>query len=137
MFALQNAANAYKDVKNVSGIEDADPHKLVDMLYSAAIEKIANAKGLMQAQAIREKGLSISHAIAIVEELRGSLDMERGGEISTNLSDLYEYMKELLLKANLNNDEAALDECSQLISTLQDGWRQIPVDVRKQHQPHV
>lgn len=134
MFAIQNAANAYKDVKNVSGIEDADPHKLVDMLFTAAIEKTANAKGLMQANATREKGLSISHTIAIVEELRGSLDMKAGGAISTNLSDLYDYMKELLLKANLKNDEAALDEVSRLITTLQDGWRQIPVEVRKQHQ---
>lgn len=133
MFALQNAANAYRDVKNVSGIEDADPHKLVDMLFTAAIEKTANARGLMEANAIREKGLSISHAIAIVEELRGSLDMERGGEISSNLSDLYEYIKETLLKANLNNDMEALDEVSQLVTTLQDGWRQIPADIRSQH----
>ncbi len=132
MFAYNNAANAYREIRNVSGLENADPHKLVDMLFSGVLEKTDHAKGLIQQQAIREKGLMISKAIAIIEELRGSLDHEQGGELAENLQALYEYIKELLLKANLHNDIDALDEVHSLVATLQDGWRHIPESVRQE-----
>jgi flagellar protein FliS len=123
-------AAAYKNISNFSGVEDADPHKLIDILYTAALDRIANAKGELTREDTPSRGKSISRAIDIIEELRGSLDMKAGGEISTNLHDLYEYMKHQLLQANLDSSMEILDEVSALLEKLRSAWRKIPMAKR-------
>ena len=125
-----NGAAAYKNISNFSGLEDADPHKLIDMLYTAALDQIARAKGGLQREDTPARGKSISKAISIIEELRGSLDMTAGGEIATNLHDLYEYMKHQLLQANIESSMEILDEVTSLLEKLRNGWRQIPLSKR-------
>jgi flagellar protein FliS len=136
MLSFNNSgAAAYQSISNISGVEDADPHKLIDMLYTAALDRIANAKGELKREDTPSRGKSISKAISIIEELRGSLNMEAGGEISTNLHDLYEYMKHQLLQANMDSNMEILDEVNGLIEKLRSGWRQIPMSKRNsQHQ---
>ena len=123
--------DAYKQVHRVSGVEAADPHQLVDMLMSGALERIASAKGNMQRSEIAEKGNNISKSITIIEGLRGSLNHDQGGELSGNLDALYEYMQSQLVKANLNNDSAILDEVLGLLVEIRGAWNQIPEDVRQ------
>ncbi len=127
----KQGTDAYKQVDRVSGVEAADPHKLVDMLMGGALERIASAKGHMQRNEIADKGLCISKSITIIEGLRGSLSFEAGGEIADNLDALYEYMESCLLKANLRNDESLLDEVLGLMVEIRGAWNQIPDDVRK------
>jgi flagellar protein FliS len=61
----------------------------------------------------------------IDEGLKSSLDKNVGGELAQNLSDLYEYMCQRLLVANLKNDVAALDEVSRLLTELKGAWEEI------------
>ncbi len=125
-----NAANAYQTVGNVSGALGADPHKLVDLLYGGALEKIARAKGHLERKEIAAKGRCISQAIDIIVELQAGLRPE-GGEISANLESLYDYIKRRLTEAHAKNDSAALDEVAELIGTLRDAWNSIPPAVRQ------
>lgn len=126
-----DGAAAYRSVSAQSSIENADQHKLVEMLYSGAISRINMAKSHMEMGNVANKGKTISKVIAIVEELRRTLDMEQGGELATNLHDLYEYMKSRLLQANLKNDADILDEVKGLLEKLLDGWQSIPEEARK------
>ena len=43
-------------------------------------------------------------AIALIDQLNGTLDMERGGQVAENLRSLYEYMMARLTLANATND---------------------------------
>lgn len=122
-------AMAYSQINRVSGIEGADPHRLVDMLMEGALDKIAVAKGLMARNEIAAKGLAISKAIAILDGLRSSLD-EAGGEITTNLDNLYEYMQRRLTEGNLQNDTRPLNEVTKLLSDLRVAWNSIPEELR-------
>lgn len=124
------ANTAYKQVNRYSALEDASPHKLVDMLYTGALEQVSIAKGQIQRHEVAGKGHSLSKAISILEELRRTLDLKQGGELAENLHALYEYMKDRLLKANLKSDEAILEEVERLLGRLQDGWVQIPAEFR-------
>lgn len=126
-----DGAAAYRSVSAQSSIENADQHKLVEMLYSGAISRINMAKSHMEMGNVANKGKTISKVIAIVEELRRTLNMEQGGELATNLHDLYEYMKSRLLQANLKNDADILDEVKGLLEKLLDGWQSIPEEARK------
>ena len=120
------ALNAYKNVGLESGVAAADPHKLILMLYQGALLAIASAKNQILRQQISAKGSSITKAIKIIDEgLKACLDIKAGGEIAKNLGDLYDYMNQRLLIANLKNDTAILDEVSALLSELKGAWESI------------
>ncbi len=117
---------AYASIGLESGLSTADPHKLVLMLYQGALLAIASAKNQMLRGEIAAKGASISKAIMIIDEgLKASLNMQAGGALAQNLADLYDYMNQRLLQANLNNDPAILDEISKLLSELKSAWESI------------
>jgi flagellar protein FliS len=86
-------------------------------------DRIAQAKSHLRRGEISAKGEQISRAIALIDGLRASLDEGEGGQIAQNLENLYVYMIRRLLTANLNDDEAALDEVANLMTELQDAWK--------------
>lgn len=120
------AMRQYQQVSVHSGIMDASPHRLVQMLMEGALEKIALAKGYMVNDEIANKGENISKAIAIVGGLKTSLNYDSGGEIAENLSNLYDYMANRLVIANLRNDKSILDEVASLMADIKMGWDGIP-----------
>lgn len=124
---------AYANVGLESSITTADPHQLILMLYQGAILSIATAKQHMLRKEIAAKGAAISKAISIIDEgLKGSLNMDVGGELAQNLAGLYDYMSQRLLLANLKNDPAALDEVSRLLGELKSAWEAIRPAARQQ-----
>ncbi|MEW5056367.1 MAG: flagellar export chaperone FliS [Cycloclasticus sp.] len=126
-----NTATALKQYQQTGihgGVMDASPHRLIQMLLEGALTRILTAKGFMQQGNIAKKGEYISSAISIVEGLKASLDMEKGGEISQNLDALYEYINTVLLKANINNDINILNEAGKLLSEIKIGWDGIAPD---------
>jgi len=127
-----NALRQYQQVNAQTSIVDADGHKLIQLLYSGALERINMAKARMLAKDYAGKGQLISKTIEIVGGLRGFLDMEKGGEIAEQLENLYEYMERRLLQANLKNDVEILDEVAGLIREVKEGWDGIREEVVSQ-----
>jgi len=73
----------------------------------------------------------ISKAIAIIDNLRASLDHVQGGEISANLASLYDYIELRLVQANSASDITLLNEVSSLLVEIKSGWESIPGDQRR------
>ncbi len=120
------AIKAYNKVDIESGVNAADPHKLILMLYQGALLAIISAKNQILREETAAKGASISKAITIIDEgLKACLDKNAGGELAQNLSSLYDYMNQRLLIANLKNDTDILDEVSQLLAELKGAWESI------------
>jgi flagellar protein FliS len=134
---MNSGIKAYNQVAVQTGVNDASPHRLIQMLLDAALEKIAKAKGFMVNKKIQSKGENIGLAISIIDVLRASLDMQAGGEISQNLESLYDYMARRLTEANVANDVAMLDEVANLILPIKQAWDAIPHDVREGHQQQM
>ena len=128
---ISNNISHYNEVDRVSGVSDADPHRLVQMLLEGALGKIAIVKGLMARNEIAKKGEMISQAVSIINGLRASLDLNAGGELATNLDNIYEYIERRLLKANIDDDVTILDEASSLLHEIKSGWELIPLELRK------
>lgn len=120
------ALNQYRTTDVHSGIADASPHRLIQMLMDGVLDKLNTAKGCMERGDLAEKGRQVSWAISIIGGLQGSLDLEHGGEIARNLSDLYDYMNRRLLTANLENAPGIVDEVVGLMRELKAGWDAIP-----------
>ncbi len=126
----KNNINHYSSVDSYTGVTDADPHQLVQMLLDGVLRKISTVKGLMIRKEIAKKGEVLGQALSIVAGLRSSLNLSDGGELATNLDDIYEYIERRLLEANLKNDVAILDEASKLLHEIKTGWESIPPESR-------
>ncbi len=109
-------------VITASGVE------LIIQLYDEVIRSIERARPILAKGSdlsyddIKTKSKALSKAVNIITALADSLDMEKGGEISDNLSKLYEFINMRLLNANLNNDPVMLDDAIRVISELREAW---------------
>ena len=124
------AANAYHDVNVQSGVTDASPHQLIAMLMDGALDRISSAKGAMARGETAIQGGMIGKAISIIDGMRASLDLQRGGDVAQNLKDLYDYMERRLLEAGAKADAGALDEVTGLLREIKAGWDEIPAEHR-------
>ena len=97
-----NAAKlaAYRSTSAHAGVDAADPHRLIVMMMDGALERIATARGLMSHGGGAEKAQLLHRAVAIIDELRNSLNFKAGGAVAANLDALYEYMCQRLMQAN-------------------------------------
>ena len=125
-----NNLAAYQTVATHGGVAASDPHGLILMLLDGALERIAAARGYMANSAIAEKGQLIGRAVAIVDELRISLDLSKGGELSQNLGALYDYIGRQLMRANAENRLDVLDEVTALLQEIRSAWIAIPQEAR-------
>ncbi|MBE9531838.1 MAG: flagellar export chaperone FliS [Proteobacteria bacterium] len=98
---------------------------IVILLYEGVINFNNISRAAIEAGDVGSRGVHINKSMAIIGELNDALDMEVGGKIALNLRDLYSYMLEELMKANLNNDPAPLDTVNTLIAELKEGWEGI------------
>lgn len=130
VYSRASSVAAYQSASAHGGVAAADPHKLILMLMDGAIERIRAAQVCIERGELTEKAKLIHRAVAIVGELRGSLDMNAGGQIAANLSDLYDYMSRRLLNASIENDTKALEEVTKLLHEIRSAWVEIPQQAR-------
>jgi flagellar protein FliS len=132
MIGYSNASKlaAYSSTAAHASVAAADPHKLIVLLFDGALDRIAKARGCIERGEHAEKAQLINRAVNIIDELRGSLDMQAGGEIASNLSALYEYMSTRLLTGSVEGDVRQLDEVSGLLREIRAAWVSIPLEAR-------
>ena len=124
---------AYRSASVHSGVDAADPHRLIVMLMDGALERIATARGLMSnGTGAAERAQLLHRAVAIIDELRNSLNFKAGGQVSHNLDALYEYMCTRLMQASATNKPEWLDEVSRLLNEIRSAWLQLPAQGRAQ-----
>jgi len=129
----RSGVDQYKRNGVQGAIENATPHRLIQMLMEGALGKMISAKGFMQKGEVAKKGEHISWAISIIDGLRLSLDKSVGGEIAQNLDELYDYMNRRLVDANLHNNVEYLDEVMGLLTEIRSGWDAISQEIISEH----
>jgi len=115
------AAQQYGAMDLQSRTEKASPHQLIQMLIDGAIVRIRASIGHIERGETVKKAELIGKAINIIDGLRGSLDMEKGGQLSTNLDELYFYITRKLLEANAENNTQV---CS-ILEEIKSAWDSI------------
>ena len=124
------AANAYRQVGVQSGVDGANPHQLIQMLFDGLLQSLNEARGAMLRGEVEAKGRLIGKSVRILDEgLKGALNPAQGGEIAANLRSLYTYCVARLTLANLRNDVAPLEEVVALIAPVAQSWSAIGTDV--------
>jgi len=122
----QSMSSMYHKVQTDTGVEAASPHRLVEMLFEGFFDSCSQARGHIRAGNVEQKCRSLARAARIVDEgLKAPLDLQAGGELAKDLRDLYAYVTVRLTHANLQNDEAAVDECQRLLRPIHSAWSAI------------
>jgi flagellar protein FliS len=81
-----------------------------------------------------ERGKYVSKAQAIVAELMNSLDHEVGGVVAERLTQLYMYIINEYVQANVKNSVSSLENTVKILSMLRDTWAEAIEIVRKERE---
>lgn len=109
--------------------ETASPHRLIQMLYEAALKNIANALVAIDSRQIAIAHRSILRAQEIVNELLSCLNEDKGGAVATNLKEIYIYLIRQLIQANLRKQRQPLEEVQKILLEVKGAWDQIGKEV--------
>lgn len=118
---MHQAAKAYFETQ----ITTTSPGKVLLMLYDGALNYLAQAKERIDAKDPAGKGILISKALDVINELASSLNAEKGGDLAANLTQLYFYCNKRLFMANLKMDNAIIDEVMTILSGIRSAYAQI------------
>ncbi len=121
----------YQKEATKSQMASADPYEIIQMLMAGVMDSLAKVKGAIDRRDYEKKAKEISKASAIINSLRSCLDMDIGGELSENLSSLYQYMIERLIDASVENNNEIIDEVANLFREIKSGWDSIPMSARE------
>lgn len=118
----RGAIKQYQQLETQSRIEDASPHRLIQIMMERALAKIGLARTQMKEGQVEEKGNNISDVISIINGLQASLNHKADPRMSENFDALYAYMMRRLLEANLHNNDSMLAEVSSLLGEIKEAW---------------
>jgi flagellar protein FliS len=116
-----NPSNAYREM----AVQTSSPAKLVVMLYEGAIRFLKESVSAINCKDLNRKRHTIDRAVAVVQHLQSTLDMERGGQVAADLSRLYSYINSRILEGSTKLDIAPLEEAIKLLNVLLTGWEGI------------
>ncbi|MEK6268693.1 MAG: flagellar export chaperone FliS [Planococcus sp. (in: firmicutes)] len=120
--------NPYQTYQQNS-VMTASPQELTLMLYNGCLKFMKLAKRAMADKSFEEKNKNIIKAQNIIQELRSTLKADI--EMSAGLEQMYEYMYNRLVEANMKNDETALEEVETLMTDIRNTWKQAMALVKK------
>ena len=122
---LAQYAKSYQAI----AVTTASPGNLVLMLFDGALRFLSTATFGFECEDISKRNEVIHNNLIktqnILRELQCSLDMKAGGEFSTRMFALYDYMIEELRKANMSKDKAPIEIVTRLLGEIRDAWAQM------------
>ena len=111
------------------------------MLYDGAINFLERALSGFAFDDPLEFNSTINNNVVraqqILSELNSSLDMERGGDISTTLRRLYLYIDTQLMQSNLSKTRDGIVEALKHLTVLRDAWREMLAGAGRSETPVV
>ena len=128
----KSALSQYQNINSQTGVVDADPHRLIQLLLDGALDRIAQAKGALSNGDVAMMGEALGKALGIIAGLQGCLNREEGGEIAGRLDSLYDYMALRLMDVHRVKQPEPLDEVGSLLGTIKSGWDGIREQVAQQ-----
>ena len=116
--------NPFKQYQKTQ-VTTASREKILLMLYEGAIRFTKQARIAMNEKKIADKGKYISKTTAIISELMATLDFKVGGQLAQDLENLYIFMIDKLIEANIQNKTEPLDQVEKLLNTLYSAWKDV------------
>ena len=127
---LKRANAMYAQVGVQTSVQEASPHRLVELLFEGLVEAMGQAAVAIEVKNTPIKNRALMRAVRILDEgLKAALNLE-SGVIARDLNDLYAYLCLRLTQANLHSDLAAIEECQRLVKPIREAWVAIGAQVK-------
>lgn len=108
-----------------AAVRGASPVRLVICLYEQAIEDLREAVVALEKGDIELRTRKINHAITVIGQLQGSLDMERGGEVARNLERFYGVIRARLVEGQLKQSSRILEQQISQLVLVYEAWLEV------------
>lgn len=122
---MKSNAASYKR----AAIMSASPERLILMLFDGALDAMRRAKEGFKIQGVKERNEAISNNLIkaqnIFAELQRSLRMDKGGEFTETMYNLYDFYTVKLNEANFKKSEEPVDTVIRLFSEIRDAWAEM------------
>lgn len=119
--ALQNGYAAYANNK----IMTASPAELTLMLYEGAIKFCNIAIVACERKEIEKAHINIRKTDRIIEEFQ--ITLNRKYAVAEDFDNVYKYLRQRLLEANVHKDPEILEEVLGHLRTMRDTWKEVMV----------
>ncbi len=116
-----DARSSYRE----AAVRGASPVRLVICLYEQAIEDLRLAVIAVEKGDIEARTRGINHALMVIAQLQGSLDMERGGEVARNLARFYSLVRAGLCEAQMKQSGRILEQQIAQLVVLHEAWLEV------------
>ncbi len=116
-----DARSSYRE----ASVRGASPVRLVISLYEQVIEDLRRAVIALEKGAIEIRTREINHALMVIAQLQGSLDMERGGEVAKNLARFYGQVRAGLAEAQRQQSASLLEQQISQLVVVHEAWLEV------------
>lgn len=116
-------ANRGYDAYAKNKILTASSAELTLMLYEGAIKFCNIAITAIEEKDIEKAHINITKVENIISEFQATLDHKY--EVAKDFENVYNYLAERLLQANLKKDKEILEEVLKHLRTMRDTWKEV------------
>ena len=125
--AVTNPYQSYQE----NSVTQSTPGELTLMLYNGCLKFLNQAKKGIDTNNIELRNTNIQKAQAIIREFMVTLDQSI--PVSESMINLYEYMNNRLIEANVKNDASIVEEVIGYTTEFRDTWKQV-IQINRQKQ---
>jgi flagellar secretion chaperone FliS len=104
-------------------VRSATPIKLVVILFDAAIDDMRRSTSAIQSGNLEERAVAVRHAMLLLQQLQGTLDFDKGGQVARQFEQFYNLIRLKVLESQLRNSAEMMQQ--------QSSWRKSAIAGRK------
>lgn len=105
--------------------QNANPLRLIVLLYEQLIEDLRRAAQAIEASAVESRTNHLSHAMEVLGELNASLNLEDGQEVAENLAHYYGLLRSGLFHVQVHPDRRILEKHIANLLSLREAWIEV------------
>ncbi|MGV3709521.1 MAG: flagellar export chaperone FliS [Gemmatimonas sp.] len=111
-------AASYREMEILS----ASPERLVVLLFDGLVIHLQRVKLSIDNNDVALRTTSLGKARAIVSELLGTLDFEKGGKIAKDLASLYSFLLGEMAEIGMHRDARKVERLKDIAEELRAGF---------------
>jgi flagellar protein FliS len=119
-----DARSSYRE----AAVRGASPVRLVICLYEQAISDLRCAATALEKGDIETRTRCINHALLVIGQLQGTLDIERGGKVARNLEKFYQLLRSGMVEAQVKQSKHILEQQITILAVVHEAWQQVELD---------
>lgn len=102
-----------------------DPVGLVVVLYDMLLKDLQDAISALSRADVEGRATAIHHSILVLQQLQGTLDMEKGGVVADNLERFYNFTRAKLLEGQIKASSEIFEQQRIFVRSIRDAWKQV------------